>query len=196
VNENDIYQRGLDKYGESPEALHWFDYRSMGIRFKNLVRDIDIDGRSVLDAGCGMGDLIPYLYTRADQFDYLGVDINPGFIEIAKKRYKGHRFEVGNPFSGKFNPRFDVVFSSGVMNIKVNDWQKHRLEMIKALFDLSTELLVFNMAGGYGPQRSDRLIAYADADKIVSYCSTLTAKLEIRAGYLDDDFTVLMYKRT
>jgi len=194
VNENDIYQRGLEKYGESPEALHWVDYRSMGIRFKNLVKDIEVEGRSVLDAGCGMGDLIPYLYTRADHFEYLGVDINPGFVEIAKKRYTGHAFEVGNPFSGRFGRRFDLVFSSGVMNIKVKDWQQHRLQMIKALFELSREGLAFNMAGGFGPQRKDNLIAYADAAEIMSFCTTLTSKVEVKAGYLSDDFTVVMYR--
>jgi SAM-dependent methyltransferase len=194
VNENEIYQVGLKKYGESPEAMHWFDYQSMGVRFKHLVRDIEIEGRTILDAGCGMGDLIPFLYSRSDSFDYLGVDINPDFIAIAKKRYKGHRFEVGNPFSGKFDRRFDLVFSSGVMNIKVTDWQKHRLKMIQSLFELTRECLIFNMAGGFGPLPHDNLIAYADARKILEFCSGLTPKIEIRSGYLEDDFTVLMYK--
>lgn len=194
MNEAEIYEHGLARYGESPEALHWYDYRSMGIRFKNLIRDIEVEGRSVLDAGCGMGDLIPYLYTRASRFDYLGVDINPGFIAIAKKRYKGHRFEVGDPFSGKFGQHADLVFSSGVMNIKLKDWQKRRLKMIEVLFDLSKETLVFNMAGGYGPQRRDNLIAYADARKVADFCTHLTPNLEVRAGYLPDDFTIVMHK--
>jgi SAM-dependent methyltransferase len=194
VNENDIYQRGLKKYGESPEALHWFDYRSMAIRFKHLVRDIDIADRTVLDAGCGMGDLIPFLYTRADRFDYLGVDINPGFIEIAKRRYRGHKFAVGDPFSGKFDQKFDLIFSSGVMNIKVKNWPKRRLEMIKNLFELTEEALIFNMAGGYGPMPVDDLIGYADAGKVVDFCAKLTTKIEVRADYLPVDFTVVMYK--
>lgn len=194
MNENDIYQRGLEKYGESPEALHWYDYRSMGLRFRNLVKDIEIEDRSVLDAGCGMGDLIPYLYARSANFRYLGVDINPGFIAIAKKRYKGHDFAVGNPFSGKYGRRADLVFSSGVMNINVKNWQRHRLQMIKALFELANEALIFNMAGGYGPQPTDSLIAYADARQVVDYCTRLTTKLQVRADYLPEDFTLVMYK--
>jgi SAM-dependent methyltransferase len=195
VNENQIYQRGLDEYGESPLALHWVDYRSMAIRFKNLVRDIEVQGRSVLDAGCGMGDLLPYLYARADNFDYLGVDINPGFIDIAKKRYEGHRFETGNPFSGQFKGRFDLVFSSGVMNINVKDWQTHRQTMIKTLFKLCRETLIFNMAGGYNPWPSDPLIAYASANEILEFCQSLTKDVELRADYLPSDFTIVMHKR-
>lgn len=194
MNEHEIYQQGLKKYGPSPEALHWFDYRSMAVRFRHLTKGINVDGRMILDAGCGMGDLLPYLYTQAEQFDYLGVDINAGFIDIARARYKGHRFEVGNPFSGSFGRRFDLVFSSGVMNIKVKNWQKHRLTMIANLWNLAHEALIFNMAGGYGPQPTDPLIGYADARRIVDYCTKLSPKIDIRANYLPEDFTVVMYR--
>src|ERR1051326_8256459 len=124
MNEFDLYQRALEAYGESPEALHWVDYPSMAVRFKHLVEDLSINGRSILDAGCGMGDLLPYLYAKADNFNYLGMDTNPGFIQIAKKRYGGHNFAAGDPFNGKLARRFDLVISSGVMNTNVKGWQK------------------------------------------------------------------------
>jgi SAM-dependent methyltransferase len=194
MNESEIYQKGLNEYGESPLALHWTDYRSMAIRFRNLVRDVDLDGRSVLDAGCGMGDLLPYLYAKASEFNYLGVDINPGFIDIAKKRYDGHKFKVGNPFSGKFKGSYDVVLSSGVMNINVTGWQQHRKVMIKNLFDLAGEALAFNMAGGPGPARSDSLIGYADANEILDFCKSLTSQVILRTDYLRDDFMITIFK--
>lgn len=195
MNENQIYQNGLEKYGESPLSLHWVDYRSMAIRFKNLVRDIEVENRSVLDAGCGMGDLLPYLYMQADHFDYLGVDINKHFIDIASKRYEGHRFEAGNPFSGRCEGSFDLVFSSGVMNINVTNWQNHRRTMIKNLFKLANEALIFNMAGGLQPWPSDELIAYADAQEIYKFCNQLAPKVELRTDYLPNDFTIVMHKQ-
>ena len=194
MDETQIYQDGLDRYGESPLALHWVDYRSMAIRFKNLIKDIDIEGKTVLDAGCGMGDLLPYLYTKADDFSYLGVDINPGFIEIAKKRYEGHRFETGNPFDGHYRHKFDIVISSGVMNIRVKNWQKLRKLMIKNLFNLSHEALAFNMAGGLRGETQDSLIAYADARDIFSFCEKLSRRSVLRTNYLSNDFTVTLFK--
>jgi len=194
MNESDIYQNGLDRYGESPLALHWTDYRSMAIRFKNLIKDLDVEDKTILDAGCGMGDLLPYLYSKADNFKYLGVDINSGFIDIAKKRYENHRFEVGNPFSGKFGQQFDLVVTSGVMNINVKNWQSNRKTMIKNLFALSREALAFNMAGNFGKRPRDNLIAYANIDEIVDFCKNLTTKVTVRADYLPDDFTVTMFR--
>jgi 2-polyprenyl-3-methyl-5-hydroxy-6-metoxy-1,4-benzoquinol methylase len=194
MNEAEIYQRGLEKYGESPQALHWVDYGSMAMRFKYLVKDLDIEGRRILDAGCGMGDLLPFLYTKADDFDYLGVDMNEGFINIAKKRYEPHRFAVGNPFDGKFKGNFDIVISSGVMNINVENWQTHRKTMIKNMFKLSRRTLAFNMAGGFKPARSDSLIAYADAADILEFCKSLTPKVSLKADYLPQDFTIVMHR--
>jgi SAM-dependent methyltransferase len=59
-------------------------------RFRRLIRERvgDTQGRRILDAGCGIGN-----YRRSFGVDYVGVDINPDYIETARKRFAG-RFEV------------------------------------------------------------------------------------------------------
>jgi SAM-dependent methyltransferase len=188
------YEKSLREYGESPKALLWWDYRSMAIRFRELVKDVPLDGRSVLDAGCGMGDLLPYLYAKSTSFRYLGVDKNPGFIEIAKKRYEGHNFKIGDPFNKKLGD-FDVVLSSGVMNGNHDNWLDNRKRMIRALYEHAGQTLAFNMAGGLKPIPNDSLIAYADAQEIFEYCKTLSSRVILRTEYLQKDFTIVMFKK-
>jgi SAM-dependent methyltransferase len=188
------YDKSLKEYGESPKALLWWDYRSMAIRFRELVKDVPLDGKSVLDAGCGMGDLLPFLYAKSTGFRYLGIDANQGFIEIAKKRYEGHNFKHGDPFKAKVGD-FDVVLSSGVMNGNKPGWLERRKAMIKALFDQTNQVLSFNMAGGLRPIPDDSLIAYADAHEIFDYCKLMTSRVILRAHYLQKDFTVVMFKK-
>lgn len=187
------YSNSLAQYGPGPKALLWWDYRSMAIRFRELVRDVPVDGKTILDAGCGMGDLLPYLYAKAPNFNYLGVDKTSDFIEIAKKRYEGHNFKVGDPFKKKVGT-FDVVLSSGVMNGNYDGWLERRKQMISALFEQTGEVLAFNMAGGLKPIRDDSLIAYADAAEIFEYCKTLSSRVILRSQYLDRDFTIVMFK--
>ncbi|MBX4201478.1 methyltransferase domain-containing protein [Candidatus Saccharibacteria bacterium] len=187
------YDAGLKTYGPGPKALLWWDYRSMAIRFRELVMDVPIEGKTILDAGCGMGDLLPFLYAKSTDFDYLGVDRSKDFIEIAKKRYEGHRFKVGDPFNNRIG-MFDVVLSSGVMNGNADGWLKKRKIMISDLFDQTGEVLAFNMAGGLKPIRHDSLIAYADAQEIFDYCKTLSSRVVLRAHYLQKDFAIVMYK--
>lgn len=194
MNEMELYQNALEAYGEGPKGLHWGDYFSMAKRFRYLVEDLDIKGRSILDAGCGMGDLLPYLHAKTDDFNYLGMDINANYIEIAKKRYHGHKFEVGNAFSDKLERRFDLVITSGVMNTRIKNWQKHRQSMIKNAFSLASEALAFNMAGRLGKAVEDTTIAYANAFDVLNFCAQLTPKLIFKTHYLPDDFAVIMYK--
>src|SRR3954471_11695213 len=87
------YDKSLREYGPGPKALLWWDYRSMAIRFRELVADVPALGKSIMDAGCGLGDLLPFLYAKAADFRYLGVDKKKGFIDVAKQRYEGHEFK-------------------------------------------------------------------------------------------------------
>jgi len=192
-NLSEDYEKSLERFGPGPKALLWWDYRSMALRFRELVKDVPIEGKTILDAGCGMGDLLPYLYAESTNFKYLGVDKNKAFVEIAKKRYEGHDFKVGDPFNGRIG-MFDVVLSSGVMNGNTKNWLAKRKKMIASLFDQTGEVLAFNMAGGLRPIPNDSLIAYADAREIADFCQSLARKVVLKTDYLDKDFTVVMYK--
>ncbi len=188
------YEKALKLYGPGPKALLWWDYRSMAIRFRMLAKHIPVNEKHILDAGCGLGDLLPFLYAKSPNFKYLGVDINKEFIELAKKHYEGHRFEVGDPFN-KSVGKFDVVISSGVMNGNVPGWLAKRKRMIKNLWDQTDEVLAFNMAGGLEPIAPDPLIAYADPNEIYEYCRTLAKHVKLDTSYLDKDFTIVMSKK-
>ena len=192
-NLTEDYDKSLAQYGESPKVLLWWDYRSMALRFRELVKDLPVEGRSILDAGCGMGDLLPYLYARSNDFNYLGVDTNQGFIDIARKRYEGHNFNLADPFDKKIG-NFDIVISSGVMNGNYKGWLDNRKRMIKHLYSQCNEVLAFNMAGGLRRIPNDSLIAYADAQEILDYCQSLSSRIILRTHYLEKDFTIVMFK--
>ena len=187
------YDEAFEKYGAGPKALLWWDYRSMALRFRALVKEVPVEGKSILDAGCGLGDLLPYLYAKAPNFRYLGVDRSEKFIEVAKTRYEGHQFQVGDPFRHPIG-MFDVVLSSGVMNGNTDDWLVKRMKMIKSLWRQTGEVLAFNMAGGLKPIRHDSLIAYADAQEIFDFCKTLSQRVILKTNYLEKDFTIVMFK--
>lgn len=188
------YGQALKNYGPGPKALLWWDYRSMAIRFRELVRDVPVEGKSILDAGCGMGDLLPYLYAKSVNFNYLGVDRSKDFIKIAKQRYEGHQFKVGDPFR-RPERLYDVVISSGVMNGNVDNWMAVRQQMIASLWDQTGEVLAFNMAGGLKPARRNSLIAYADAREVFGFCKTLAKHATLNTRYLHNDFTIVMSKK-
>ena len=194
-NLKEDYDWSLKQFGPGPKALLWWDYRSMAIRFRQLLRLVPIEGKSIMDAGCGLGDLLPYLYAKSLDFKYTGYDIKPEFIDAASRHYEGEDFQIGDPMNNRLG-LFDVVVSSGVMNGNTPDWMGKRKKMISNLFDQTGEVLAFNMAGGHGRYKNDSLMAYADANEIYEYCKTLAQDVNLNTEYLHNDFTITMFKKT
>ena len=91
----------------------------MGAR-KGWVRLVDefvrpVEGMSLLDIGCGPGDVLDYL----PQVNYWGFDISEPYIEHATKKFglKG-RFHCKRLSIADLAemPKFDVVLASGVLH--------------------------------------------------------------------------------
>lgn len=187
------YEQSLDKHGESPRALLWASYRVAALRYKEIVADVPVDNKTILDAGCGMGDLLPFLYAKGSGFKYLGVDTNEKFIGIAKKRYHGHDFKTADPFTENIG-RFDVVISSGVLNGNVDNWMEKRKKAITSLFEIADEALAFNMAGDLKPIPNTPITAFADLKEVFTFCKSLSPRIVLRNHYTNRGFTIVMFK--
>lgn len=64
----------------------------------------DLSGKSILDVGCGYGDLIHHL--PADIAGYVGIDLLPWAVNEARRLHPGREFRVTRRC-----PEADVVFS-------------------------------------------------------------------------------------
>jgi SAM-dependent methyltransferase len=67
---------------------------------RELLADLaaELAGRgTVADLGCGPGHVAAHL--AALGVETLGIDLSPGMIEVARRRYPGLRFEVGDLLS-------------------------------------------------------------------------------------------------
>lgn len=192
----EAYQRTFSKHGLSPKSLQWNSYISAAVRYKALVELTSPEDKTVLDAGCGMGDLLPYILAKGIPKDYLGIDITPEFVDIASGHYLGFDFKVADPFSNEFTDVFDIVYCCGVLNAKGDNWLERRKEMITKLFSITTDTLAFNMAGAVDPGAipDSEKVAYAKAQDIYDFCQSLTPKVQLKTGYHPRDFTVVMQK--
>ncbi len=71
-------------------------------------------GARILEIGCGPGTIVSYLPPS----DYLGFDLSPKYIELAKRRYPKARFvcERVSQFSLANEQTFDVVLALGIVH--------------------------------------------------------------------------------
>ncbi len=97
---------------DRPGMVAW---RAKDSQVKNfeLISNHIKDGDSLLDYGCGIGDILKYLEDKKKISDYLGVDINENFISQAKKDYPDNNFQLIKD-SSEINGKYDVVCASGV----------------------------------------------------------------------------------
>lgn len=112
-----VIRRFADRLAETPAAFHWLrklpegNYRETKRRIA-AVRD-GLGSPRVLDLGCGAGEY-------AELFDasrYLGVDIDPGYIALARKLNPRHEFacEDVTKWPGA-ESGYDLVLVNGVLH--------------------------------------------------------------------------------
>lgn len=178
----------------SVEALGWRGPESQRKRFEVLLRLGDFNGSTVLDAGCGHGDLKAFLDQRCLGFTYIGIDHMPEFIDEAKARY-GDRLDTyfyQTDFALAQLPQVDYVIASGAFCYRCAD-PGHYVSMIRKLFDAARIALAFNMLDGAVFPQHDLLTGH-DRNEVTKFCRTLAPHVELISGYLDDDFTVFLHR--
>ena len=190
------YQKSFKKYGVSPKSLQWSSEKSAVVRYEQIVKAINFENKSVLDVGCGFGDLYKYIKNSTKDFDYTGLDIVPEFIKVAQNRFGKARFLVRDYFSDPSPQMFDIVVSSGTLNANVENAMEYRKNAIKVMLDHAKETLVFNMAGGYPKpeNKKDARVYYADSHRMLKYCATLGGKVTLVDNYHPKDFTIVVSK--
>lgn len=189
-----FYDGHIDEHDSGPRAVGWNDKRSQEARFAAVCRVGDLDGMSVLDVGCGLGDLCGYIENRFQNVQYAGIDINPRYIERARQAYPSAHFEVVdfNTYEGK---PADYVFASGVFAIKIPDHKKLYFEQIKRMFALARKGIAFTMLN-VAQHADDEIYAAYSIDEVRELCLTMTDDVAVYQDYLPHDFTVVVRHRS
>lgn len=178
----------------SVKALGWRGEHSQQARYAVLAQAGDLNGCSVLDAGCGHGDLKAYLDRHVPQFEYIGIDQMPEFIEEAHKRYRHHPATAfyQSDFTSAALPKADYVFASGAMGYRcAND--RFYFELIAKLYAAANRAFAFNMLNARHFPAHELLIGH-DREEVLAFCRMLAPRVEWIDGYLEDDFTIFMYR--
>jgi SAM-dependent methyltransferase len=169
------------------QSLGWGSYESQQIRFRVLL-EINgyANGDSVLDVGCGFGDMSRLVA------NYTGIDLRQSVVDQGKVKYPNARLICCgiNAVHGSF----DWVFASGIFCF-CKGWEKDVRSKIREMLRISIKGVAFNLLSQRSRGFKKPGIKYASVCELISVLGGDIQCFVIRHDYLDNDFTVYIYKR-
>jgi RimJ/RimL family protein N-acetyltransferase/SAM-dependent methyltransferase len=184
----------VEKHGIDSRALDWGSRESQQLRFAMLARIGDLRGASVLDVGCGQGDLLAWLQEQRLDVRYRGVDITPAMIDVAKKRFADQDFTVCNVLENPPLPQsVDYVIASGVFYLRQTEPMAFMQAMVRTLFAACRKGVAFNSLSAWSPVREAGEF-YADPAEVIAWCRQLTPRLAMLHDYHPRDFSMFLYR--
>ncbi len=192
-----LYESAFREHGDSPRAVLWPKGRQEQ-RFEALTRHIRQQGGfSVLDYGCGLGHLKPFLDARYREVSYTGVDAVPAFVEACATKYAASVFicaESPTDVPG----RFDYVVSSGAFNILYEPGDgMHQQRVFRILEELFARADVY-LAADFMTDAVDyrQPLAYHQSPAaLLRFASErLSRRLVIDQSYLPFEYALTVWK--
>lgn len=191
------------QFGAQHKAVQYSSQKTQYARFEILSEPIKRHD-SVLDLGCGLGDMLTFLRQKKDfQGSYLGLDFVPDFIKHAKKTFETDskaEFQIFDIINDSIPENYDVVVLSGVFNNLMDDNWRFLTSTLKKMFAYTNRLVSFNSLSTYVDYRDDGLY-YVDPLQVVDFCKTnISPLVTLRHDYLIKEnsipfeFTVYIYK--
>lgn len=182
------YDRRLAELGPVPEALGWTKNRHV-LRYAMLVDPWSLADASVLDFGCGFGDMYDYCRRVVPTTRYSGIDVNPALIAAGQKKYPDADLRAMDVFRTAVDESWDVVVASGVFNLKLDDnWS-----FIASAFDWFASHSRRGFAANFLSNRVEYELEdtfHADPPRVLELAYRYSNRVQLRNDYMPFEFTV------
>jgi SAM-dependent methyltransferase len=192
------YNNRLDSFGYDPRSLGWGGGKERQyLRFDKTLNFVNFTSHpihSILDVGCGFGDLGNWLSSHFPNINYTGIDINPNLVEIGKRNFGLNLYQSNNIYDFEENS-FDLVISNGIFNAQLHHENQldylenhlfsfHKICRVGFSCDFMSQYVDFKHPGSYHTKEQD----------VIDIIKKLSKRYIIRNDYLDYEFMVYMFK--
>ena len=186
------YGEQLARHADGPETTR-MSAAGQHFRFAKLMELDDLRGSRVLDLGCGIGEFYPLLRERFGDLDYHGVDITPGMIEVASRKYPEAQFEARDVLRDGLPGEYDHVLMSALFNDVMPDPTGYLRELVSVAFAGARRSIAFNFLSAHANWLVDDL-SYHDPATVLDFSVRhLTRRVRMEHMYERADVAVFLY---
>lgn len=190
-----LYNERFDRFGRDLRTVGWGSRSDQALRFDVLFRGLDPRGKTILDVGCGLGDLIPFLQERTSgNFSYIGVDIAERLIEDARKLHGGEDrlFFHGDIFLTDL-PTVDISVLSGALSLRVQGISVYAKQTLERMYALSKEAACLNFLSKYVDYELEKNKHY-NPETILNWGLRTAHKVNLYHDYPLHEFTIQLLR--
>lgn len=196
---NEYYTNKIIQHGDSSLGVDWNSKESQYLRFEQLLKVVNKKDFSILDYGCGYGELVNFLKNNNFNYNYYGYDISEEMIKKAVAKFGADN--TLKFFSQLPNEKFDYSIASGIFNVKLdlasdNDWYNYMIETINLFNQVSTLGFSFNALTKYSDKEFMKdYLYYSDPLALFDYCKkNFSRNVALLHDYNLYEFTILVRK--
>jgi SAM-dependent methyltransferase len=187
----ELYNARFSEYGRDIKTVGWGNAADQRLRFDVLFRGLYPTGKTILDVGCGLGDLIPYLEEKTNgDFTYIGIDVAEKLVDDAKTRYAKTNivFYTGDIFSVNISA-VDIAVLSGALSFKTENIEEYAYATMSKMFSLSREVASLNFLSTYVDFELEKNQHY-QPETVFSKAKTLSKAVNLLHDYPLYEFTI------
>jgi cyclopropane fatty-acyl-phospholipid synthase-like methyltransferase len=194
------YEAKFKKYGANSKGVAYKDCKGHRLRHEKILEILNFfkkkSGYSLLDLGCGYGELIKTIRKLNYEINYTGVDISELIIKKARLLFKKNSFSSLDILKDKIK-NFDFVIMNGLFTVKNNLSEKNMkfffYKMIKKVNNISKKGYAFNIMK-HNRKRKD--LFYLSYDELSKFLNSreFSGKYIFRKDYSLHEFMIYVFK--
>ena len=190
IDNEKFYKSAIEMYGTTAKGVNWYSKENQRIRFDMILKLLpkEISNFSIIDAGCGFGDLYIYLEKKKRLPKlYTGIDSLLDMYSIASEQ-TGQNIIIADIIKDEL-PKAHYYICSGAMNV-LSEFETHLF--MRNCYKSSEIGFIFNIL--HGDKQSDTY-NYLNTSKIQQIAKELNvSNLVLNDNYMENDITVGFFK--
>ncbi len=178
------YDELATRHGNTPQAVDATSQEALNHRYQALGDVADMNGKRVLEVGCGHGGLGAYLTHRYPEINYRGTDVSTKLIEIGRQAHPELRLFEANVLN--LAGHYDIVLAQGIFyKLDRRRWEQTKA-LVAKMYALADEAAAFTalVTWEHRPSADEYRL---DPARTLAYCRTLTPRVSFRSNYHPGD---------
>ncbi|ONG51679.1 hypothetical protein BKE38_15710 [Pseudoroseomonas deserti] len=184
------YAERLARFGHDPRSLGW-DKRQHRLRYAALLDYWPRERLSVLDVGCGFGDLAGFCAAGGRDIAYTGIDLSPELIATGSAAAPDRDLRVWDWDVEGAPGRFDLILASGLFHHRLEDSEGFIHRMLLRFRAAAAMGFAVNFMSTTAERRYPHL-HYADPAAMLAQGLSLSRRVLLRHDYMPFEFTLIV----